>query len=292
MENLFKAEWEKIDRSETHPRRLRNVVKMPWAEFKEKVLTQDPSFVRETVRSIYAGDTYILQNAYPKDFCNGIKHKAFEWGKTMPSSFHKMFEDCPDFHRVVTPELAKNYSFDRVMHHYYFFRWNSDPLNIWKPINERWSILKFLGGFQLNEYVNNTPKDGIVDRIHVHHYPSGSGEIETHSDPYENQRTIMGAQISEKGSEYKSGGLYFIDQNGKKVNVDDEIKIGDLYISFPTVHHGVEIIDKGAKVDWENMRGRWFLGLYSAVSDEVKNRHTAYRVPDVKNIQEKQSYQA
>jgi len=44
------------------------------------------------------------------------------------------------------------------------------------------------------------------------------------------------------------------------------------------VHHGVEIIDAGTKVDWNNHRGRWFLGFYSLESDEVKDRHTGYAV--------------
>ena len=285
MENLFRKEWENIDKPESHPQRLRNVVKMPWAEFKEKVLSQNPSFVKEIVSSIYAGDVYILESSYPKEFCNELKHKTFNWGNNIAPSFHKIYESCPDFHRIVTPELAKKYSFERVMHHYYFYRWNNDTLKIWGAITERWGILKFLGGFRLDEYENNTPKDGIVDRIHIHHYPSGAGEIETHSDPYENQRTIMGAQMSEKGIDYHSGGLYFINQKGEKILVDDEIKIGDTYIAFPTVHHGVEIIDKDTKGDWEKISGRWFLGFYSAVSDEVKDRHTGYAVKDYGAIQ-------
>lgn len=278
MNNLFKKEWETIDNPRTHPRRLRNIIKMSWTNFRDQVLAQDPKFVKEIVGSIYEGDVYILQKAYPKEFCSELKRKAYEWGKTKPSSFYKMVQGCPNFHRVINHDIAKNYSFERIMHHYYYYRWNNDPLGIWPQINERWSIFKFLGGFQLDEYVHNTPKDGIVDRIHIHHYPSGAGEIETHSDPYENQRTIMGAQMSEKGVDYKSGGLYFIDQNDSNVNVDDDIKIGDTYIAFPTVHHGVERIDKGTKVEWEAPSGRWFLGFYSAVSDEVKNRHTGYAV--------------
>ena len=284
MENLFRKEWSIVDRAETHPRKLRNVVKLPWAEFRENVLTQEPAFVRELVHSIYAGDVYILKNAYPKEFCDNLKQEAFAWGKAIEPSFHKMVQECPDFHRIVTPEIAKNYSFERIMHHYYFYRWNNDPLGIWEEIDKRWSIFKFLGGFKLDEYKYNTPKDGIVDRIHIHHYPSGSGEIETHSDPYENQRTIMGAQMSVKGRAYKTGGLYFINLNGNQVNVDDEIKIGDSYIAFPTVYHGVEMIDEGKKGDWNNINGRWFLGFYSAVSDEVKNRHTGYAVRTVQSV--------
>ena len=278
MKNLFKEEWDKIDKPETHPRSMRNAVKCEWEEFRGNVLKQDPKFVKDFVSSLYAGDIYILKDSYPREFCHELKNKAFDCGKSTPQSFHKVFEGSPDFHRVVDQELAKHYSFMRIKHHYYFYRWNGDPLNIWGEIDSKWGIFKFLGGFRLDEYVSNRPKEGIVDRIHIHHYPSGAGEIETHSDPYKNQRTIMGAQMSEKGTDFKSGGLYFIDKKGEKVNVEDEIKLGYSYIAFTTVHHGVEIIDAGTKVDWNNHRGRWFLGFYSLESDEVKDRHTGYAV--------------
>ena len=101
MENLFKKEWELIDKPETHPKKTRNIVKIPWDEFKKKVISQDPDFVRENVRNIYAGDVYILQNTYAKEFMREMINKTFEWGKTKPSSFHKMLESCPDFHRLI-----------------------------------------------------------------------------------------------------------------------------------------------------------------------------------------------
>ncbi len=280
MNNKFLAEWGKVDRPETHPSRMRGVQIMEWQEFRKQVLGQDTGFVQELVSNLYAGDVYVLRHSYPADFCERLKLGAYKWGQKMDQSFHQMLEGCPNFHRVVNKDLAGKYSFQRILHHYYFYRWNVDELDLWKMIDERWSILKFLGGFALDEYVKNTPKDGIVDRIHVHHYPSGAGEIETHSDPYRRQRTIMGAQISEKGKDYKTGGLYYVDRSDKKILIDDQIQLGDTYISFPTVHHGVETIDKGTTVDWSHISGRWFLGFYSAESDEVANRHTGYAVKD------------
>ena len=35
-------------------------------------------------------------------------------------------------------------------------------------------LIKLLGGFEYDEFINNTPKDGIVDRAQIAHYPSGA----------------------------------------------------------------------------------------------------------------------
>lgn len=65
----------------------------------------------------------------------------------------------------------------------------------------------------------------VVDRLHINHYPSKAEEIETHMNLYENQRTILEAQISEWGKDYKTGDLYLIDKKGGLLNVDSEISI-------------------------------------------------------------------
>ena len=46
--------------------------------------------------------------------------------KNNPDTYFKMVEGCPDYHRVITPELAKNYSVGAVRHSTYFFKWNDD----------------------------------------------------------------------------------------------------------------------------------------------------------------------
>ena len=278
IENRFRKAWTQIDRTETHPRKMRQIRRVPWPEFREKVIAQEPGFVTELVGNIYAGDVYILEGSYPKDFCRELIEKTFAWGQTREPSFHKVLEGSPDFHRVVNKDLAQNYSFQRVYHHYFFYRWNGDPLKIWNVIDQRWGIFKFLGGFGFDEYTRNSPKDGIVDRIHIHHYPQGAGEIETHSDPYKHQRTIMGALLNKKGVDFKTGGLYFIDQHDRRIDVDGQLDVGDSYIGFPTVLHGLDVIDQGTPVDWTLPKGRWFLGFYSLESDTIGERHTGHSV--------------
>jgi hypothetical protein len=279
-ENLYRKEWESIEDEKTQPRFLREIISTPYKEFSEKVLEQDPRFVREIVQSLYSGDVYILKQGFSEKFMRGISAKLHQHGKETQSSFHKMLDGCPDFHRAITPELAKNYSIRQIKHSFYFFPWNNDPFNLFESLNKRWRIFKFLGGFPLVAYENNLPSEGVVDRIQISQYPTGVGELELHSDPYLYQKMSIVGILSKRGVDYETGGAYILNSNKEKIDVEKDLDIGDIYLVYPTVYHGVETIDKGSEVDWSSFRGRWFMGLYSNASDVQKNRHTSYGLED------------
>lgn len=278
--NLYRNEWEAIEDEKTQPRYLRKVISTPFKDFRENVLGQDPQFVDELVKSLYSGDAYILKQAFTPKFMRDTTAQLHELGRKTPSSFHKMLDGCPDFHRIITPELANNYALRQIKHAYYFFPWNDDPFNLIEPIGERWSIFKFLGGYPLDAYENNIPSTGVVNRVQISQYASGVGELEIHSDPYLNQKVAISGIMSKRGEDYKTGGAYILNKNREKIDIEDRLEVGDVYIVYPTVFHGVETIDKGEKTDWDSFKGRWFMGLYSNESDLYAKRHTCYGVED------------
>lgn len=282
-ENLYQKEWKAIEDEKTQPRFLRKIISTPYKEFSKKVLEQDPVFVREIVQSLYSGDVYILKQGFPNKFLQNLAVELHQYGKKTPSSFHKMLDECPDFHRVITPELAKNYSLRQIKHSYYFFPWNNDPFNLFESVNERWKVFKFLGGFPLNAYENNLPSTGIIDRLQIAQYASGVGELELHSDPYLYQKVAISGIMSKRGEDYKTGGAYILNENQEKINIEDSMDIGDIYLVYPTVFHGVETIDKDKNVNWDSFDGRWFMGLYSNASDLYEKRHTCYGVENAIN---------
>ncbi|MBT6718715.1 MAG: hypothetical protein HOB18_13925 [Nitrospina sp.] len=279
-ENLYRKAWDTIEDEKTQPRFLREIISTPYKEFSEKVLQQDPRFVKKIVQSLYSGDVYILKQGFSGKFLRDLSGILHQHGKQTSSSFHKMLDGCPDFHRVITPELAKNYSLRQIKHSYYFFPWNNDPFNLLESVNKRWRIFKFLGGFPLDAYENNLPSTGVVDRLQIAQYPSGVGELELHSDPYLNQKIAISGIMSKRGMDYKTGGAYILNSNKEKIDVEDDMDIGDIYLVYPTVFHGVETIDRGSEVDWSSFSGRWFMGLYSNASDCYAKRHTCYGVED------------
>jgi len=277
QKNLFLPEWERLEASHARPMFGRALIESDFNEFAENVKKQDPDFVKHITESLYAGDVYVLKRAFPKEFMEQLKRDVAEFWSKSPSSFHKMVEGCPDFHRIIDEAVSGNYSIRAIRHSGYFFPWNGDPLALFPEIMKRWRVFKFLGGFAWDAYEKNTPKDGIVDRVHIAQYTPQSVIVD-HSDPYLNQRVFISGYMSKRGGDYSEGGFYFVNSKKERVIVEDSIDVGDMGIGYATVIHGVEKIDPHKKREWSESAGRWFMGLYSNTSDEVKDRHTGYGV--------------
>ena len=276
----FKTAWLELEKTKKFPSQLRNLIVIDFKELKEKVLKEESKFVEEITNSIFNGDCYIIKKTFTEEFMEDLKRKTFDHFKDKPSTFHKMLENhCPDFHRLITKEIGLKYAFKACKHSFYFFPWNEDELKIFEPINEKWRIIKKMMGLELNEYENNTPKDGIVDRIQVVQYPSKDGFLELHTDPYKFQKFFISGYMSKKGRDFNDGGVYLINQKGLEVDAESLIDIGDVGIGFATVQHGVAPVNLNKEPNFDDINdGRWFLGLYSNQSDEVKDRHTGKAV--------------
>lgn len=272
--NRYRELWEKIETPETRPVYARNIMEVDYAEFADRVATQEPHFVKDVVESLYAGDVYLLKRGFSVEFMRDLLEKVYAiWNQT-PPSFHKMLEGCPDFHRMQDEEIAKKYVFESVRHSYYWFHWNGDPMGVIPAIMERWRVFKFLGGYHPDEYEKNTPKDGVVDRFQVARYLPGIGRSETHSDPHQNQKFFISAFMSKRGVDYERGGFYVVGSGNRMIDLEDRINVGDIGIGFATVMHGVDRIDPHKNPDWKAKDGRWWLGLYSNSTDYVKERAT------------------
>lgn len=251
---------------------------MAYEAFKAKVERADPHFVEYVLESLYSGELWILTKAFSSEFMASLRAKTIAYMRSRPSSFHKMLEGSPDFHRVIDIEAGKNYAFRACKHSAFFYRWNDDPLGIWPEITERWRVFKYLMGLAPDEYERFTPKDGVVDRIQVVRYPPSIGYLEPHSDPYLHQRLFFSAYMSQRGVDYEGGGFYMVDQKDRAADMEEHIRVGDICVGYATVYHGVAPCDRHKKADWEKDDGRWFLSMYSNASDEVPNRHTGHPV--------------
>ena len=283
-ENLFRKEWEEIESEGTPPKYLRNVVVEDFSEFRKKVFCQEPHFARSFVESIYSGDLYVFKRAFPSEFMVGLRGKLLDYSEKRQTSFHKLLDGCPDFHNVITPAPGapgKTYAVSATKHAYFFYPWNSDPLQLFPTCNERWGILNYIGGSAFDEYIHNIPSDGWINRIQIALYPSGGGGVEAHSDPYKYQRLLGCCIMSKRGRDYQTGGVYALNQKKERVDLEDQLDIGDIYTVYASVHHGVATIDKGGKVDWAHSAGRWWMALSSVASDACANRETWYPVSEL-----------
>ena len=72
-----------------------------------------------------------------------------------------------------------------IDHSYYFFRWNRySPKNVFDKVFSKAYVSLLVNGYQSNQFVQNKPSDGIIERVHFIRYPNGGGKISKHYDPH------------------------------------------------------------------------------------------------------------
>ena len=262
---MYTQLWEEYEKT-APPTRLRNVQTMTYVDFISRVMDGN---AHDMVDNLYAGDAYLIKGGFPPEFMYQLIIDVHNYCMTHESEFHKMLEGSPDFHRIIDLETGKKYSIASCKHSCYFYHWNEDPFNVFQTINSRWRILKTLMGLQYNEYEDNTPKHGVVDRVQVVRYPPSIGYLEPHVDAYEHQRLIFSGYMSKRDVDYQGGGFYLINKQDKVVNIEDQIDVGDFCFCYASVFHGVAPVDEGVECDWTKFDGRWFLSMYSNASDEL-----------------------
>ena len=274
--NRYSNEWERLESSQNAPSYFRKVCEIDYSEFEQQVKNQNHNFVKKITDSFYSGDFLILKNAFSSEFINELKSNLMDFSKKSASSFYKMKEGCPDFHRIQGDSEIGKYSVDAVRHSFYFFNWNKDPLKIRNSLYKKWRIIKFVSGREYTQWEHNTPKDGIIDRIQVVKYPNGTGFIEPHLHDPTNQRIIVSVFMSQRGKDYTKGGCYFFDKNNKRVSVEEQVEVGDIGLFYASLLHCVDPVEtEQSLLRNDGTDGRWWMGLYSPESDELDSRHTS-----------------
>ena len=275
MKNIISDFWNNLEKKTKKPIFYRDTIKIKANDFLNT--KNNPNRLKELISNLYNGDFLLIKNAISPKFIANLKSELINISDTEKSSFHKILNNCPNFHRIQDEDTLGKYSIDAIRHSYYFFRWNQDKLKIFDTIDSYWGLIKYLGGLREDQYVNNLPKDGVVDRVQIVRYPNHSGYISKHQHDPKNQRLIISIYMSQKNTDYKDGGTYVINSNNKKINLEDSIAIGDIGIFYATLIHGVDkvTLDQNFHDNSKNISGRWWLGPYCPESDYAKIRTTS-----------------
>lgn len=273
-QNLFQLAWEHAEASGAQPRRLRKLITMESSDYYSRVMEADPDFVKTLVEGLYAGDLYLIKGAFSQNEMQSVIRDLFNFSESCPSSFHKMLDGTPDFHRVIDEGVTGDYSLRALRHGFHFYRWNGDPLNLFGMFRKHWRVLKTMSGLSPDAFEANIPSDGVVDRIVCYRYPPGGGNLRRHIDPTNNHKYFTGIMLSERGVDYSEGGIYCIDSEGEVYDLEPSIKPGDFCFGYPTLEHGVLPVDPEMETDWSTPGGRWFVGFSSVDSDHMRERQS------------------
>lgn len=270
--NLYSQEWERALRDAKPPHYVRTITTMPFVTLRDGVLSGDPEFARDLVTSLYGGDVFIFTQVVRPEYLKDLKKRAHQYGQATPPSSHKLLDGCPDYHAVVDRKIGPADGYTAITHGFFFHPWDNDPLHLFTDLGTTWSIIKILSGLSPEGYAKNIPSDLIVDRFQITHYPTGAGTITTHCDPYRNQKMIFGAEMTQRGVDYETGGFFVLKDANTKVHLEEEAPLGSFVSCFPSMFHGVDCIDEGKQPDWKQIAGRWHLTMNAVDSHYNENR--------------------
>ena len=236
-----------------------------YSEFTKKLKSVE--FVLKCIDEISKGYVFILKKSIDIKFLENSKIKLNKFSLKNKPINPKIKSGIKNGFYISKNLNSKGYK--TVDKSFYFFSWNKDKLGVYKKILNIYKPLKILNGLKNNDKTKNTPKDGIVERLHVINYPIHSGQISRHYDPVNVSIFNFGLYATEYGKDYTDGGFFVLKKNNKKILLDSKIKKADVVLFFPSLIHGV---DKVKNIKSKNSDGRWFININHIQSHEVKNR--------------------
>ncbi len=270
--------WTKLEKKKPAPKFVKKINFIKFQDLKSSINKKNEFYIKNLIRKMYDGEAYIVRNAAKKNLKDTIISLAKYYDKKQKPSFSKMLDGVPNFHRIIDKKITKKYSLYAIKHSYYFFNWNIKTKLEKKfkdAVYKHWRYLKYLSGNKKYDFEKNIPSDLQIDRLQIVNYPHGGGELRDHEDPRKNVRVVSGLIMSKIGKDFDKGGFYFRDKHNKKLNIENNLEIGDCVMFYGSIVHGVDTVDKHKKLNWKSYMGRWFVGAFVNDSDHVKNRVTA-----------------
>ena len=275
IENLWK---EKIKKNNEPTYFNEMLVQIDGADFAQHIEDRDMAFIEELIDLFIKGAIIILKGVFEPTIDSEIKNLIWKFKINNPSfdaTKFEIIEGCPDFWRKIDKPIGPPGGYTFIGNQFYFFRWNKYfPFD---KFDDFWHLIKILSGGNPDIFKDNTPKDEIVDRALVNHYPIGTGHISPHRDPANNQKVAPALVLSRCGEDYEKGGFFVLDSNRNKRFFDNQIQAGDVVCWYPTIYHGADVPESKMPNDdvWNCIEGRWQMGLFSIDSSHKEKRSMA-----------------
>ena len=110
MNSDFKEIWKNLLKIKKMPSKYTGVKEISYNEFKK--LKDEPNLknTENLINDFLNGKVLIVKNVFDVELVKYIKKQVVNFWKNNPNTYFKLVEKCPDFHRVIPPDLAKNYS--------------------------------------------------------------------------------------------------------------------------------------------------------------------------------------
>lgn len=233
---------------------LNKVVFAPYSDL-DLTNSQQISAMREAVR---AGDAYIFKGVLSFAEITKIISYLTNIGRNSMPAYADLKEGSTDYFVISNNDPRTHIK--SVKQSFVFHPWNQNIFNIFDKLRGLFSIHSLMAGLAPEAFLLNTPKDDFIYRLYIQCYPCGGGFLKEHRDPIgAHQLATLVMQMSKKGEDYKTGGLYLRKKNNEKYFVDEQMDVGDVIVYSVGIPHGVDPIDPEKELDFLAFKGRWMM---------------------------------
>jgi hypothetical protein len=221
-------------------------------------LLSDDARLQQVRADIAAGDIYIARRQFDAALLQEIRGYLEGVGRGSLPNYASIQAGAPNFHR-----MNRNDSRAYVpgcFHQFVFFPWNQDPFDLFTLCAPIYHMKNRLSGLPADSFLSLAPQDGCTARIAFQVYPRGGGFLARHADPVDyHQLTVPIMQMTRKGVDFQSGGLFVQMADGRDLVIDDLAEPGDVVYFNAACPHGVAAIDPDAPMKWTTFAGRWMM---------------------------------
>ena len=235
----------------------------------------------EEIRSlIETHKVVILKNVFDREVIKKIRERVFNYMNLTGQSNPTVVPGVSNyFRRDENPEKS---AVKRIKQFAASFYWNQDIAGETKLMKAMSRLRNEIAGLPVEYTLNGIEPDGYMTYSNVTQYPTGGGMLNKHQDPPNKQFAVIISSMSEKGKDFFLGGVY-VEIDGKKIDLDNVLQIGDIYMMNPQTIHGVDNIDPDINsLQWDSINGRWI--LFPALI-EVKTVH-GIKVDGLKDLED------
>lgn len=242
--------------------------------------SQDIDNIRLQIKN---SEIVVLKNVFRKELMEKIKKDCFNFICNNESYNPKINIKTPNFYRI--DNNPKKSAVKRIKQSVVSFYWN-EPISCEQECMTAMSILRNkIAQLPTNFALKKIEDDGFFTFPNIAHYPIGGGKLNKHTDPPNKQFSVILCSLSKRGEDFKTGGLY-IYVNSEKIDIDEIIEEGDIYLMNPANAHGIDPIDSHLSIDFKNINGRWV--LFPALI-EIKTT-TGIKVKGLKDLDNEKNY--
>lgn len=199
----------------------------------------------------------ILKSVFDKHLIREIKQNVFNHMALAEQSNPEMGVNTSNyFRRDENPEKS---AVKRIKQFVASFYWNKDISGETKLMKAMSRLRNEVANLPLDYTLNGIEPDGYMTYSNITHYPSGGGMLNKHQDPPNKQFSVIISSMSEKPKDFEVGGVY-VEVGGEKIDLDQILELGDVYLMNPQMIHGVDPIDPDLNnLQWDSLNGRWIL---------------------------------